>query len=86
MSKMLEYVGFLHLLKDRVREGWSQFWERSGSEEGQEGAGGGEGVSTERETNFRKRVREKLDRLKEQTIRKINHSDQDQEDFTHIYR
>ena len=88
MSKVVEYVGFFHLLKDRVKESWTQFWLNRRKEDEVDG-NGQQFPDLEKETNFRKKVKEKLERLREETIRKINHSaqdSQDQQDFSHIYR
>jgi len=85
MSKVVEYVGFFHALKDRLKESWTQYW-LSDSSGGNTGGSGGDGFADDRETNFRIKVKEKLERLKHQTIRKIDRSSSLDEDFSHLTR
>ncbi|ODM88550.1 Solute carrier family 45 member 4 [Orchesella cincta] len=51
MSRVVEYVGVLHLLKDHVKETWTQFWANFSSSSD---VNGGE---DEKESNFRGRIR-----------------------------
>jgi hypothetical protein len=89
MSKVVEYVGFFHALKDRLKESWTQYWLSDSSGSGGVGisAAGGDGFADDdRETNFRIKVKEKLERLKHQTIRRIDRSSSLDEDFSHLTR
>ncbi|ODM96455.1 Membrane-associated transporter protein, partial [Orchesella cincta] len=80
MSRVVEYVGVLHLLKDHVKETWTQFWANFSSSSD---VNGGE---DEKESNFRGRIKEKLERLKRQSIRIIDNSSNGQEDYSHLTR
>ena len=69
----MEYVGLFHTLKDRLRERWTQYWYAGNDEE-------------EKETNFRAKVKDKLEKLKQRTISRINHSSTAEEDYGHLTR
>ncbi|CAG7659647.1 unnamed protein product [Allacma fusca] len=72
MSKVIEYVGWVHALKDRLKENWTQFWHSE---------------TEEKETNFRAKVKDKLEKLTQRTITRINHSSNNEEgDFSHLTR
>lgn len=79
----MEYVGVLHLIKDHVKETWTQFWANISSPA--EATDGDERFS-EHEINFRSRVKVKLDRLRQQSIRAIDSSSTEQDDFSHLTR
>jgi len=84
MSKLTDYVGWWGVLRARVGEVWAGMLEQR-----QESEATGPTPELDRETNFRIKVKEKLERLKVETIRKINSSatdSQEQEDFSHITR
>lgn len=87
MSKVIEYVGFFQVVKDQVREGWTQFWGQASTppppivEQGDDASS-----CPDRETNFRTKVKERLDRLKKQTVRRIDRSSSVDEDFSHLTR
>lgn len=74
MSRLVEYVGFFHLLRDQIRESWTQF--RSSLNQTQT-----ETLSSE--TNFRNKVKERLERFTNEAIRQIDKQDQD---FSHLKR
>jgi hypothetical protein len=82
MSKVVEYVGFFHALKDQVKESWTQYWHSSDAST----ADGGNGFVDDRETNFRVKVKERLERLKKQSIRRIDRTSSVDEDFSHLTR
>ncbi|CAL8075117.1 unnamed protein product [Orchesella dallaii] len=78
MSRVVEYVGVLHLLKDHIKETWTQFWANYSSSSD---VNGGE---DEKESNFRGRIKEKLERLKQRSIQIIDNSSNGQEDYSHL--
>lgn len=83
----MEYVGVLHLLKDHVKETWTQFWANLSTPAAGETTGGAEGsLENKEETNFRSRVKVKLERLRQQSIRTIDNSSTDLEDYSHLTR
>lgn len=88
MGKVLEYVGLWHILKDRVRESWTGFWsdnrqQTTGSIDGQVGVGVG---VDERESNFRERVKARCETLRTQSIRRIDRSSSQDQDYSHLTR
>lgn len=85
MSKLVQYVGILHVMKDHIKETWTQFWANLPNSSVNCGGDGGDSHD-EKDINFRSRIKDKLNMLKQQSIRAIDSSSSDQEDYSHLTR
>jgi len=80
MSKVLEYVGVLQLLKDRLKDSWTQWRTGVSSEAANESAQGDHDGES-----LKKRVKQRVSRFTERTLRRID-STTNPEDFSHLTR